>query len=203
MTHSLDNYTPPPPIYLVGSAKMLAAAYWQKCTLLSRARHCNWPWTIETKQCLSQTIMNRTQAIAHGIPAYEIELMTRLDTILLLNGTPINVDSPIQGLLRKHQHNELETRPGSWFWTWTILLSKHKHSNSNCTNQVNWLHALETLDFRTTKLYRNLISVSNDILGFQTQSTKANALSMVGRSAPFVTDYISLGFLKNVLTTGA
>src|SRR6218665_1141765 len=31
----------PFPIYLVGSAKMLAAAYRQKCTLLSRARHCN------------------------------------------------------------------------------------------------------------------------------------------------------------------
>src|SRR6218665_416164 len=62
------------PIYLVGSAKMLAVAYRQKCTLLSRARHCNGPWTIETKQWLSQTIMNRTQAIAHGIPAYEIEL---------------------------------------------------------------------------------------------------------------------------------
>src|SRR6218665_479066 len=62
----------PSPIYLVASAKMLAAAYRQKCTLLSRARHCNCPWTIETKQWLSQTIMNRTQAIAQGIPAYEI-----------------------------------------------------------------------------------------------------------------------------------
>src|SRR6218665_276750 len=31
----------PSPIYLVGSAKMLAAAYRQKCTLLSRARHFN------------------------------------------------------------------------------------------------------------------------------------------------------------------
>src|SRR6218665_2528871 len=64
----------PSPIYLVGSAKMLAVACRQKCTPLSRAAHCNSPWTIETKQWLSQTIMNRTQAIAHGIPAYEIEL---------------------------------------------------------------------------------------------------------------------------------
>src|SRR6218665_3445647 len=62
----------PSPIYLVGSAKMLAKR--QKCTLLSRARHGNFPWPIETNQGLSQTIMNRTEAIAHGIPAYEIEL---------------------------------------------------------------------------------------------------------------------------------
>src|SRR6218665_1019201 len=58
----------PSPIYLVGSAMMLAVAYRQKCTPLSRAR------TIKTKQWLSLTIMNRTEAIAHGIPAYEIEL---------------------------------------------------------------------------------------------------------------------------------
>ena len=34
-----------------------------KCTPLSRAIHCNWPRTIETKQWLRQTIRNRTQII--------------------------------------------------------------------------------------------------------------------------------------------